>query len=229
MKKNCYFMIVFIFIALLLNCQEDEEISANIDERLIGKWAQYDPAEFMGDKSKGYNVYNFYKNGKYNSKFCKDTHCDIVKYTYILEGIYNIEKDYYLIREKDNYINNNLLNIKIIKTYFINDNIFYYGGVYVKIKSFKDNTIYGKYEKEYKTVDMYSETEVIYNEHIRCSTIDIKIDNTINETEYYKDIYDNKEDFNNVEKTTVIYDNYEFEDLGDRFVIKFPEKKILYR
>ena len=224
MKKNCCIILIFIF-ALFLNCQEDEEINANIDERLAGKWAQYYPAEFMGDHLKGYYVYDFHDNGKYDLKFCKDVYCEIVKYKHVINGKFENKNKNYIIMEEEDYINNNLLNMTISDTYHINENVFYYGGVYIKTKYYRDNTIYGKYENKYKIIETYSETGLIYSEHIRYSTIYVKTDNTIKKTEYYKYFFDNKENFRDEEETTIIYDDYDFEDLGDRLVIKYPEKK----
>ena len=262
--KYIKYILMFLIFTLLANCltediSEDtsitttttttttsEEIATNIDTNLIGTWAQYNPDPYDYLSPIGYMVYNFYKNGKYDKKKCKDIKCREILSTYTLDGRYYNEDRYNITREYEAEYSGIKYKEKYVYTYYINDNkYFYQNGVYIKTKSYKDNSIYGIYKRKTQNLTYYNNLEKakidyfdiyridykpkeLYNEYIRYCTIDIKLDNTIKKTEYYKDIFENNKYFDDEEGTQIIYDDYDFEDLGDRLVIKYPEKKYYY-
>ena len=242
--KYIKYILMFLIFTLLANCltediSEDtsittttstitssEVIATNIDTNLIGTWAQYNPGE-IGDTSRKYYVYYFYKNGKFDYKKCKDIYCEKILSTYISDGkYYNKNKNTITIEYKtENKIS---IKTKAIDTYFTKNNNIYYYDAFLKTKSYKDKSIYGVYKRNSLLLILDSQSEETKSEYSSFYTLDIRSDNTIKKTDLYKHYFDDGGDVTDEEKTTIIYDYYKFEDLGDRLVIKYPEKKYYY-
>ena len=200
--------------------------ATNIDKNLVGRWAWFH--DTSGTYRDGYYIYSFYKNGRFYKKKCKDVYCNELMQAVILDGIFfNIDKYHIDMRYETEY--SKKVKVNSVYTYFINENNLYFSDVYVKVKSYKDKSIYGKYEYKDYYLAIDSESGQIYHEYYYLYTLDIKIDNTINLTEYHKSNYGYKHDFKIDEETKVIYDNYEFELLNDRLLVKHPEKKYYFK
>ena len=193
--------------------------ATNIDKNLVGRWVRH----FLVSVSTYKDIYTFNKNGTYDLKSCMDIDCNELRYFQAANGKFDNDEKYYM---KLNYENDDGDEFKKkIITYFIHENKLYTEDIYIKTETYKDKSICGKYEnkKYYLFTDKKGNK---LDEYYHFKTVEIKPNNTIKKIDYVKqDCKQNCMSYENRETTTIVFDDYEYEILGDKILIKDPRKK----